>query len=282
MDTATIKARELASWSNVASGWAKHTPTITKLFSPVTERMFQLVNLQPKQKVLDIACGVGDPAIPAAQRLGRLGRVWAVDFSDEMVDFAAQRAQQLGLTNIDFQKVDGETLQVPGNIFDVCTMRWGLMFMPEPERCLSAAHAALQDEGKIVLTCWAGPEKNPWAAIPMAVIKNYVDVPQPPPGATGIFAFADPERMRAAMASGGFRNIQIEAFNVQAADAASGDEYFTIVREIAGPVAGLLAKVPEKERARLYAEVARAAEAASTVKGRVCLPGVTWIATAEV
>ncbi len=282
MDTAAIKARELAIWKNVASGWAKHTPTLTKLFAPVNERMFELVNLRPGQRVLDIACGAGDPAIPAAQKVGRLGRVWAVDFADEMVNYAYQRAQVLGLANVDFQNVDGETLQVPGNIFDVCTMRWGLMFMPEPERCLSCAHAALQDDGKIVLTCWAAPEKNPWAAIPISVIKNYVEVPQPAPGATGIFAFADPERIRSVMRSAGFQNIQIEAFEVQGADAATGEEYFTMVREIAGPLAALLTKVPAQDQVKLTSEVARAAEAASTVKGRVCLPGVTWIATAEV
>ena len=282
MDTSSIKARELASWNNVAAGWAKHTPTISKLFSPVNERMFELVNLAPKQRVIDIACGAGDPAIPAAQRVGRLGRVWAVDFSDDMVGYAAQRANGLGLTNVDFQTVDGEILEVPGAIFDVCTLRWGLMFMPEPERCLAAAHAALLETGKIVLTCWAGPEKNPWAAIPMSIIKQYVDVPPPAPGATGIFSFADPERIRAVMQSAGFRNIHIEAFELLAADADSGEEFFTMVREIAGPVASLLAKVPENARAKLNLEIAREVEAASSVKGRVCLPGVTWIACAEV
>ena len=282
MDTTAIKARELASWKKVAPGWVKHAPTLTKLFSPVTERMFELVNLRAGQRVIDIACGAGDPAIPAAQRVGRLGRVWGVDFADEMVNHAYERAQQLGLANIDFQHVDAETLQVPGNIFDVCTMRWGLMFMPEPERCLNAAHAALQDNGKIVLTCWAAPEKNPWAAIPISIIKNYVEVPQPAPGATGIFAFADPERIRSVMQSAGFRNVQIEAFEVQGADATTGEEYFTMVREIAGPLVALLAKVPAQDQAKLASEVAHAAEAASTVKGRVCLPGVTWIASAEI
>lgn len=281
MDTQAMKARELASWSRVAAGWDKHTPTITKLFSPVSERMLELVNLQPKQRVIDIACGVGDPAILAAQRVGRLGRVWGVDFSEEMVQFAQQRARALGLTNVDFQTVDGETLEVPGPIFDVCTMRWGLMFMPQPERCLAAAHGALQDDGKIVLSCWAAPEKNPWASIPMSIIKKYVDVPTPPPGATGIFSFADPERIRACLQSAGFRHIHIEAFELQAADADSGEEFFTMVREIAGPVASLLAQVPAGALVNLSSEVARAVEAASTVKGRVCLPGVTWIARAD-
>lgn len=282
MDIASMKARELASWTHVAAGWAKHAPTITKLFTPVSERMFELVNLQPRQRVLDIACGAGDPAIAAAQRVGRLGRVWAVDFSDDMVGYAALRAQAMGLGNVDFQTVDGETMEVPGAIFDACTMRWGLMFMPQPERCLAAAHAALLDTGKIVLTCWAAPDKNPWAAIPMSIIKNYVDVPAPTPGATGIFSFADPERIRGVLQAAGFRNIHIEAFELCAADAESGDEFFTMVREIAGPVASLLAKVPEATQAKLHGEVARAVEAASSEKGRVRLPGVTWIASAEV
>ncbi|MSQ60036.1 MAG: methyltransferase domain-containing protein [Betaproteobacteria bacterium] len=281
MDTNAIKARELASWNTVAPGWAKHAPALAKLFNPVSERMFELANLRSGQRLLDIACGAGEPGISASYKVGRLGRVWGVDFSEEMVNYAQARVKELGLSNVDFQVADGETLQVPGNIFNACTMRWGLMFMPEPERCLSAARSALQDDGKIVLTCWAAPEKNPWAAIPLSIIKNYVDVPQPAPGATGIFAFADPERIRSVMHNAGLRNIQIEAFSVQGADAATGEEYFTMLRDIAGPLTTLLAKVPANEQAKLAAEVARAAAAASTVKGRVCLPGVTWIASAD-
>lgn len=280
MNPVETKQRELASWTHVAPGWAKHTPAISALFGPVTARMFALAGLQDRQRVLDIACGAGDPAIPAAQQVGRFGRVVGIDFVSEMIDAARARAQALELTNIEFQLADAENIQLPDSIFDVCTMRWGLMFMPEPARCLATARAALKDGGRLVLSCWAGPERNPWAAIPLAVIKRYIDVPQPAPGATGIFSFADPDRIRTVLAEAGFTDIQVEAFELTAADSATGAEYFTLVSEIAGPLAGLLQRVDGATRAKLADEVARAAEAASSVKGRVCLPGVTWIASA--
>lgn len=281
MNPEESKQKELANWTRVAGGWAKHTPMIGTLFGPVTERMFELAGLRERHKVLDLACGAGDPAIPAAQRVGRFGRVVGIDFVPGMVESAQQRARDLGLTNIEFQLADAENLQLPDSIFDVCSMRWGLMFMPEPEKCLATARAALKETGRLVLSCWAGPERNPWAAIPLAVFKRYIEVPQPPPGATGIFAFADPERIRAVMQAAGFRDIQIEAFELRAADSASGADFFTLVREIAGPLAALHERVPAADRERLAADVARAAEEASQIKGRVVLPGVTWIASAS-
>lgn len=280
MNPEESKQREFTQWSQVASGWARHTPTIANLFGPVSTRMFEMAGLREKHKVLDLACGAGDPAIPAAQRVGRFGRVVGIDFVPEMVAFARERAQALELNNIEFQLADAEAMQLPDSIFDVCTMRWGLMFMPEPEKCLATARAALKEGGRMVLSCWAGPERNPWAAIPLSVIKRYVDVPQPPPGATGIFAFADPERIRAVMTAAGFNDIQVEAFELCAADADTGEEFFTMVREIAGPLAALLARVDPAARDKLSDEVARAVEAASQEKGRVRLPGVTWIASA--
>lgn len=279
MDSSQYKQHELASWTRVAGGWAKHTPAIGKLFGPVTERMFELVGLRERQRVLDIASGAGDPGIPAAQRVGRFGRVWGIDFVPAMVDFANERVRELDLGNVEFQLADGENFQVPGNIFDVCTMRWGLMFMPDPLAALNTARVALKEGGRIVLTCWAGPDRNPWAAIPMAHIKRYVDVPAPAPGATGIFAFADRDRILSVMREAGFRDVTVEAFDLTAADAATGQEYFTMVREIAGPVASLIAGLSAETQAKLSAEIALAAEQASTTPGRVTLPGVTWIAT---
>lgn len=281
MNPEDSKQKELTNWSRVADGWAKHTPTIGKLFGPVTERMFSLAGLRERHKVLDLASGAGDPAIPAAQRVGRFGRVVGIDFVSGMVESAQARAQALDLTNIEFQLADAETLQLPDSIFDVCTMRWGLMFMPEPEKCLATARAALKEGGRMVLSCWAGPERNPWAAIPLAAFKRYIDIPQPPPGATGIFSFADPERIRSVMQAAGFQDIQVEAFELRGADSADGAEYFTLVREIAGPLAALFERVPAGSQAQLAADIARAAEDASQVKGRVVLPGVTWIASAS-
>ena len=63
--------------------------------------------------------------------------------------------------------------------------------MPNPTGCLRLAHSALKPGGRIALSVWGKPERNPWIALPVMVLRKYVDIPTPQPGEPGILAFAD-------------------------------------------------------------------------------------------
>jgi hypothetical protein len=127
---------------------------------------------------------------------------------------------------------------------------------------------------------WGPPDKNPWAAVPIACLKKYMEVPVPAPGQTGLFAFADPERIRGTMKVAGFREIDIEPFHVLWAGAADGKGYFGEVMEMAGPLAALYATLSDSDKPRFADDVARAAESQSVMSPGVALPGMTWIASA--
>jgi ubiquinone/menaquinone biosynthesis C-methylase UbiE len=58
--------------------------------------------------VLDVCCGMGASAIPAAERVGPAGKVIAVDLAEKLLSKGSQRATQQGLTNIEFRRADLE------------------------------------------------------------------------------------------------------------------------------------------------------------------------------
>jgi ubiquinone/menaquinone biosynthesis C-methylase UbiE len=275
-----MKAREFKSWSSVAGGWRKHDESLRRNTAGVTQRMLDLAGLHTGHKVLDLACGTGEPAIPAALRVGPTGYVAATDLIEEMVTFAREKASAQGLSNIEFRVADAEQVLLNPDSADAVTIRWGMMFMPDPLAALSNAHRALKAGGRIVVTNWAGPDKNPWASVALSVMKRHVEIPAPAPGATGLYSFADPARSVAVLAEAGFRDIAVESVEVPVIDVADGTEYFTWVREMAGPIASIYARLPAEQQAAVARDVAAEAESQSQRRGKVKLSGVTWIASA--
>ncbi|HEX4985095.1 MAG TPA: class I SAM-dependent methyltransferase [Burkholderiales bacterium] len=279
MSAADMKAREVQSWSSVVPGWRRHDQRLSRAFGAVSTALLDKAGVKTGQHVLDVACGTGEPAIPAAQRVGPAGKVHATDIVAGMVEFAKEKAAAQGLRNIEFVVTDGEQLDLPAAAFDAATMRWGIMFMPDPAACLQRIHRALKPGASFATATWAGPDRNPWAAVPLAVMKRYQEIPAPVPGQTGIFAFADPERLKGALQAAGFRDVVVEGLDVLWAGPSTGGEYFSEVIEMAGPLATLYGKLPG-DRRRAYAdEVAQEAERQSVRKPGVALPGHTWIAS---
>jgi len=278
MSATETKAKEFESWRSVAPGWRKHDQHLKDAFGAVSEALLDRAGVSEGQRVLDVACGSGEPAIPAALRVGPGGSVTATDFVPEMVAIAREKARARGLDQIEFQVVDGEQLALPAATYDAATMRWGLMFMPDPVACLSHIHEALKANARFATACWAGPDDNPWASLPMRVLKQYMDLPEPKPGQTGIFAFADPDRIRSVMADAGFRDIAVESMDVLWSGAECGADYFEEVIEMAGPLASLFSKLSNQEQAAYASDVAQQADRLSDTKPAIAFPGRTWVA----
>jgi SAM-dependent methyltransferase len=245
MDNEAAKANQHSTWKSVAPGWKKHDATLRRYAAGATERI--VAGLKPGDHVLDVASGTREKAA---------GR---------------------GLKNIEFRRVDGEMLDVPDASFDAVTMRFGLMFMPDPGACLSRARRALKPGAHIALVCWAAPDRNPWASLPIAVLKRHVEVPAPPPGAPGLFAFADAARLRSTIEAAGFSDVKVEEVELTMSDFDTGAEYVAFTLELAGPIAMLFAKLPEAERGAVAEEIAREAERAGG--GKPLLKGVALLAT---
>ena len=276
MNRANMKQTELATWTRVVPGWEKWDEVLTRCAAPVSVRLLELARIRPGHRVLDVASGTGEPALSAASLVGPKGSVLGLDFVEPMLRFARAKAQNRGLANIVFQCVDGEEMDAPAGSFDAATIRWGLMFMPEPSACLARCLLALKAGGRLSASCWAEPQRNPWAALPAGIVRKHSGSAPLPPGSPGLFAFADPDRLKAVVEESGFHEVQVEELSVGWGPFASATEAFTFISELAGPVAAMLASSPADSRAAVEDEIRKAYATFQSGEG-VLLPSVTWI-----
>lgn len=280
LSKAELKERERHNWSTAAEGWRRRDGLLRKGAAPVTDRMLELSGISSGSRLLDIASGTGEPAISAAHIVGESGEVVGTDLVDDMLMVARDKVAQTTLNNISFHCMDAEALDVTAESFDAVTIRWGLMFMPEPELCLAAAYKALKQDGCISLACWAAPDKNPFVGVLMQVLSRYMDIPVPPVGTPGIFAFADPVRLQDALSNAGFKNIVLEEMAIDVIEIADGRAYWEAISDLAAPVMALVRQLDDAVRADYIDEVIKVADQLKQGDS-LRMKGVTWIASAE-
>jgi ubiquinone/menaquinone biosynthesis C-methylase UbiE len=273
----TARSLQRAMWAGLADGWRKHDPVHRRCTAGVTARM--VAGLRPGDRVLDIACGTGDPTLAAAARVGPTGYVLGVDLAAEMLEVARELAAADGLGNVELRCGGGEWFDVPPGSFDRVTIRWGLMFMPDPAACLAASHRALRAGGVLAAACWASPAYNPWATVLATVLRRHVDVPRPPPGFIGPFSLDDPERLRALIVEAGFEAVSVEAVQLPMSDFERGADFVEYRLDTAGPLASLFRSLPVGQQEIVAAEMA--AEVERIGGGRAHLDGLTWLALAR-
>ncbi len=268
--------------------WAERAPVIrrydemeSRLTASVSERMLDLACLRPGMRVLDVASGMGEPSLRAAQRVGPSGFVLGTDVAAGMLEVAREKARALALSNIEFRETDAEMLEVPAQSFDAATVRWGLMYMPRPELALERLWRALRPSGLLVCACWAGPEQVEYWSLPRRCMARF----RPPllpaePGAPGVSRFSDPELLRPLLTRSGFTLEHAESMHVPVMEAEDGAGVVRWIRELGGPVAKLAEELTPEEQRAWEEEVARECEPYRK-GGKVLLGGVTWLVVAR-
>ena len=280
-DANTIKQQQRKDWGDAAPAWRKTYDRFRETTAPVTNRMLELAGIGPGMRVLDIACGSGEPAIPAALLVGPSGSVLATDMAPEMVAVARDNAVARGVTNIEFRLVDGEEIDAEPASFDAVTCRWGIMFMPEPVRCLAQARVALKPGGRAVVATWGPPPRNPFLALPMMIARKYYEGP-PLPDATapgGVFSFSDHSRLESVFTEAGFRDVGTTEMELPMSIFDSGRDYWEYCREFLGPLRRILGGMPPDVQETIGRDVAEATPQGNP-GGNVSLTGNPLLASA--
>ena len=149
-DSKQYKEDQRQGWDNVANGWQKWWKITEAAGENVNRQLIQLAELKLGSTVLDIASGIGDPAITAANQVGNSGHVLAIDISSQMLSIAKQRAISLGLQQIiEFREGDIETVELPASTFNAALCRFGLMFLPNLKAGLSNIYKSLVGGGHL-------------------------------------------------------------------------------------------------------------------------------------
>ena len=270
-DSTQYKAAQRKEWDQVSVGWGKWWGTFERGAHQVSDRLVALAEVQPGHRVLDVATGIGEPAVTAARAVGASGSVTATDQSSGMLEIARSRAKTLGLTNLDFQERDAEQLDFPEQSFDAVVCRWGLMFLPDLGAALGRIHRQLVPGGKFAASVWDTPDKVPLLGLALGVIRKMLQPPPPPPDAPNLFKLAAPGLLEGAMEKAGFAEVQRESLTVMF-EFQTAEEYAAWLKDIAAPVNAILANHPEARRAEVWGAIVEAARAFSVPSGGVSIP----------
>jgi SAM-dependent methyltransferase len=133
--------------------------------APAQDRMMEIADLQPGERVLDLACGTGLVTFRAAEAVGEEGEVVATDISQKMVEEAGSRAAARGLSNVTFERVGAEESHAAHGEFDAALCGLGIMYFPEPLTAAREMHAALKPGGRAAVSVWGRRDRCGWAEI---------------------------------------------------------------------------------------------------------------------
>lgn len=273
-DSINYKVGQRQQWDSVAVGWEKWWATLEQISQSVSDRLIQLADIQPNQQVLDIATGIGEPALTIAQRVGDGGKVVATDQSPQMLSIAQDRANKLRLTNVVFQESDAEDMNFSEGDFDAIVCRWGLMFLPNLGIALSSIHRMLVPNGKFAASVWDTSPKIPFFSFAVQTLQQMFQVPPPPPGAPTMSGLAE-GAIEDKMAQVGFTNIQMEELTVNF-EFSSAEEYTQLMKDIAAPLIAMLAKQSPEQQIEYWQTLEEAAtQKYATPSGGVLLPSIS-------
>ena len=143
-ELAALKTKLRATW--IAGDFGQ----IAKYYTDDAEEFVKRLNLEPGMKVLDVACGTGNLALPA----GRAGAVvTGVDIAPNLVEQARENAKHEGL-NVQFDEGDAEALAYNDASFDAVVTMFGAMFAPRPELVAAELKRVCRPGGFIAMANW--------------------------------------------------------------------------------------------------------------------------------
>jgi SAM-dependent methyltransferase len=139
-----LKIRLKATWM---SGDYGHFATYLE---PGALEFLSRINIEPGTRVLDVACGAGQTAIP----MSRAGaKVTGVDIATNLIEQARARAQAEDL-DARFDEGDAEMLPYADDSFDIVISLIGAMFAPRPELVAAELKRVCRPGGKIIMGNW--------------------------------------------------------------------------------------------------------------------------------
>ncbi|HUG99658.1 MAG TPA: methyltransferase domain-containing protein [Gammaproteobacteria bacterium] len=263
-------AQPFEPWDAVAVGWSRWWSVFENAAQPVSERLVALAGVAPGHTVLDLATGLGEPALTAARRVGPRGRVLATDMAAAMLRGAAARAEAAGLRNIMFRAMDAERPDLPPDSFDAILCRWGLMFVPGLDEALRRLVTLLKPGGGFAAAAWATREEVPMIQISSAAVAACAPLPEDPPGTLDAFRFAEPERLAAPMRRAGLVEVSWEPLPLTF-EFASADAYTQFRRDVTTLDSKLRQHHPPHLVEAAWEAVTQAARDRADADGRLCL-----------
>jgi SAM-dependent methyltransferase len=279
-DADAHRADSLAGWEAAAAGWTRRQEAIRGFGAPVSAWMLDALAPRPGQRVLELAAGLGETGMLAAELVAPMGGVIVSDQAEAMLDGARARAIELGLSNIEFQVLLAESIDLPLASVDAVLCRWGYMLLADPSAALAETRRVLAPGGRLALAVWDSIQHNPWALMPSIELLERGLVSPPAPGTPGPFALGDPERLRELLAHAGFADIDVQSLEIEQRHP-SFERFWETNLDISSAFHDAVLSRPEGEIAEIRSGLAARLEPFSEPDGTLAIPARTLVACAS-
>ena len=280
MEDKNVKQKEF--WSGAGGDvWVNKQKEMDIMLNPLGQRAIDKLDLSNGKRILDIGCGCGATTLEIAKMIPE-GKIIGVDISEPMLNQARKDALEMSLSNTEFVVQDVQTDEISKDAFDIAFSRFGVMFFEDSYEAFKNINNALKIGGQLSFVCWQEPLLNPWQSLSIQVIKQFIDLPSPPPKSPGPFAFEDKSYIEDILDCSNFKDINIDdnqeeiiMFSGKSLKEASED-YLTI-----NPVVTEMLKNSPKELKEEILEALIIKFSDFHEDHGLVFPSATWIVTAK-
>ncbi|MDA4113879.1 MAG: class I SAM-dependent methyltransferase [Thaumarchaeota archaeon] len=244
----------------MTAGWRRWHDRFSRQSAGATDKILELAKVREGMKILDIACGSGEPSLSLARTVGPTGRVVAADIVPGMLQIAEENAQNERLSNIEFRVADAEAIPLPDGYFDAVTCRFGVMFFSDPERAMREARRVLKDGGLIVLVTWGPLKDNPRFTTTTSILEKHLRSsadadPQTPARDGNLFKFANQGSLSGLLRKAGFTEISEEYLKIPWIWEGSAEELFRSFSEMSAPFRKMWSAMDKDSQRRAADEI---------------------------
>lgn len=240
--------------ANASQKWRRQSAAMG---SDMTRAIVEAAQVQPGMRVLDVACGTGEPSISLAALLADTGEVIGVDLSPAPLKIAEERAAQRGLANARFEQADAHHLPFTDNSFDCITSRLGIMFFSDLPRALAEMRRVLKPAGRAILLVW-GTMEQPYFQTTIGTVLRMLPGAIVPESGIRMFALGREGELSQLLRQSGFTTIEERSITVDWTWLGTPEEVWEYFQDVTVPFASFLQSIPAARHPEIDAEVLKA------------------------
>ena len=197
-------------WNNTkVFAWLKYDTEMNYKFSFITNYLFDNLDLNKNNKILDIGCGSGFTTSICANKVGNKGLVVGADISKPLLKLLNQKYKKI--KNIKLIHTDIESYKFDEGYFDNVVSRFGIMFFDNPITAFINIYKCLKVGGKLTFVCWNNFKSNEFFSIPANVVSKFIKVKIPLiNNSPGPFSFNKKKYIYQLLENSNFKNIKIK------------------------------------------------------------------------
>ncbi len=196
-------------WHEVGASAAElyERELVPAMFAPWAANLIDLAQVEPGERILDVACGTGVVARMAATRTGIAGKVVGLDFSPPMLAVARALPPVAGAP-IEWVEANALALPFAPAAFDMVFCQHGLQQIPDRPAALSEMRRVLAPGGRLAIAVWSRIEGSPGMAALVTALQRHVGA-EAANNRRAPFALADAGELADLLDVAGFRDVHI-------------------------------------------------------------------------